>query len=143
LCPNYGFPYESHFKLPIIKNKITTKRIFKSRISSFEQKNNVKGLWTSLNFVKKSKVRKYIKNQSSLFLKDHRDITKSQILRLQNDPTFKDRQKAIASISTMCLRLGFLNIFRILPNLTPYMKLEITKLSPSSPSRNSNKHLFY
>ena len=27
LCPNYGFPYESHFHLPIIVNKSLTKTV--------------------------------------------------------------------------------------------------------------------
>lgn len=58
LCPNYGFPYESHFRLPIIINKDITYKIFKNRIQKFEKENNRQGLWKSLNFVKWSALRK-------------------------------------------------------------------------------------
>ena len=32
LCPNYGFPYESHFRIPIFMNKAFTYKIFNSFI---------------------------------------------------------------------------------------------------------------
>ena len=32
LCPNYSFPYESHFKIPIIINKKLTYSIFKKKL---------------------------------------------------------------------------------------------------------------
>ena len=38
LCPNYAFPYESHFKLPIIFNKRVTETLFKKYIHNFESK---------------------------------------------------------------------------------------------------------
>ena len=55
LCPNYGFPFESHFSIPIIFNKKLTALIFKKRIEIFEKINACEGLWDSLNFVKKVK----------------------------------------------------------------------------------------
>ena len=36
LCPNYTFPYEPHFRIPIILNKAVTFKFFKSYISRFE-----------------------------------------------------------------------------------------------------------
>ena len=38
LCPNYDFPYEPHFVIPIIINKKITKFIFNSKIKNFEKK---------------------------------------------------------------------------------------------------------
>ena len=55
LCPNYGFPYESHFQIPIILNKNLTYKIFKKHIQNFEKKNDYLGMWDSINFVKKKR----------------------------------------------------------------------------------------
>jgi len=50
--PNYMFPFELHFLIPIIINKNITSYFYKNRINNFEIKNNCVGLWNSLNFVK-------------------------------------------------------------------------------------------
>ena len=58
LCPNYGFPYESHFGLPIVVNKKLTYLLFGKKIERYETKHGCEGLWESLNFVKWSGVNK-------------------------------------------------------------------------------------
>ena len=62
LCPNYGFPYESHFRIPVIFNKKITFYIFKKLIRVFENKNDCVGLWDSLNFVKKREIMNHLKD---------------------------------------------------------------------------------
>ena len=56
LCPNYSFPYESHFGVPVIFSKSLTFNIFQRYIKKFEQDNSSNGLWSSLNFVKLKQV---------------------------------------------------------------------------------------
>ena len=55
LCPNYAFPYESHFHIPIFINKEITYFFFKNKINAYEFQQNSKGLWNSLNYVKKNR----------------------------------------------------------------------------------------
>ena len=56
LCPNYDFPYEPHFIIPIIYNKEITYKIFKKKIISHEEKTGELGLWDGLNFCSKKKL---------------------------------------------------------------------------------------
>ena len=51
LCPNYDFPYESHYIIPIIINKKITKFFFKNYIEKKEMQTNYKGCWEGLNFI--------------------------------------------------------------------------------------------
>ena len=124
LCPNYGMPYESHFKLPIIFNKKITYRVFASYICNFEKINNFNGLWNSLNFVKKSNVKKYISNSNKLKLFDDLTIIDYLVSRLLHDKNFKKRQKFIGLVATVFNKFGMINLLKIFPNFIPYMKLE-------------------
>tara|TARA_B100000029_G_scaffold332070_1_gene324292 strand:- start:3676 stop:4494 length:819 start_codon:yes stop_codon:yes gene_type:complete len=128
LCPNYGFPYESHFRIPIIINKVITYRIFKKYIHKFEKEDNSDGLWDSLNFVSKNKVFSYLKQINSLNAIDRREILEQMVLRLNTDVEFKKRQSFVGLIALTLLRLNLLKIFNLLPNLSPYMKLELIKV---------------
>ena len=40
LCPNYSFPYESHFKIPILLNKNTTYFFLKIKLIDLKKKKN-------------------------------------------------------------------------------------------------------
>ena len=127
LCPNYGFPYESHFRIPILINKEITYFIFQNYIRSFEKKNNCHGLWKSLNFVNKREVFNYIKYSNdikNLKIYDDLSILDYLVDRISNDPEFRKRQRIIGKIAILIKGLGLLNIFKLLPNLVPYMKLK-------------------
>ena len=128
LCPNYGFPYESHFRIPIVINKKITYRIFKKYIHKFEKEDHSNGLWDSLNFVSKSKVLLYLKENDSLIVSDKKEILEQMVLRLKTDVEFKKRQSFVGVIALIMLRLNLLKIFKFLPNLSPYMKLELIKV---------------
>jgi len=127
LAPNYGFPYESHFCIPVIFNKKLTYHIFKTHINSFEKENNFTGLWKSLNMIKKKNLLNYIERNKNLKFVDHLDINKQLILRVLFDEEFKKRQKLIGLFSLLLYRLKLINIFNFFPNLYPYMFIEISK----------------
>ena len=55
LCPNYDFPYESHYVIPIIINKKITKFFFKNKIRIHDKKHNLTNHWENINFVSKKK----------------------------------------------------------------------------------------
>ena len=130
LCPNYGFPYESHFRIPVIFNKNIIYYIFKKLIRIFETKNDCLGLWDSLNFVKKREIMNHLKvSQYSKNLKivDHLSILDFMVNRIINDREFRKRQRSIGIIAIALKGLGLLNIFKLFPNFIPYMKLEFSR----------------
>ena len=130
LCPNYGFPYESHFRIPVVFNKAITYFIFKNFIKRFEKKNDCLGLWESLNFVKKREVFNHLKiakYKKNLKIIDNLAILDFMVNRFLNDQEFRKRQRIIGAIAIVLKRLGFLNIFKLFPYFIPYMKLEFYK----------------
>jgi len=131
LCPNYGFPFESHFSIPIIFNKKLTALIFKKRIEIFEKINECEGLWDSLNFVKKSQIIKEVRNsdiKSKLKLIDHKSIINTMAFRSLKDVEFKKRHPIIAFFAKFLIRVKFFEFLKIFPNILPYMKLEFIKI---------------
>ncbi len=129
LAPNNGFPFESHFKIPIIINKKLTYLIFKKFINKFEKNNKCRGLWKSLNFVKKSEI---IFEYKRLFLKkyelyDQLSIMQKMIIRFTEDEQFRRRQKILGFISIFLKNIGLFRLIFLFPNFLPYMKLIFTK----------------
>ena len=130
LCPNYGFPYESHFRIPILLNKKITYCFFKKFIRSFENKNDCVGLWESLNFVKKRDVIDYLKDSiygKNLEMKDNLLILDFMVNRITSDREFRKRQRIIGTIAIALRGIGILNILKLFPNFIPYMKLEFSR----------------
>ena len=130
LCPNYGFPYESHFRIPVLLNKKITYYFFKKFIRRFENKNDCRGLWESLNFVKKRDVIDYLKDSiycKNLEMKDNLSILDFMVNRITSDREFRKRQRIIGTIAIALKGIGILNIFKLFPNFMPYMKLEFSR----------------
>ncbi len=130
LCPNYGFPYESHFKIPIILNKKVTYNLFKNYINKYELSNNCLGLWGSLNFVKKSQLKKYCCINFSMIgftIIDDKSIMDEMVARISYDSEFKKRQSFVGKIAVILKRVGLFNFVKFFPNFLPYMKLVFVK----------------
>jgi len=126
LCPNYGFPYESHFSLPIILNKKLTYAVFKKSIKRQESENRTHGLWQSLNFVKWSDV-KVQAEQCGLDIWFDTSILRRMIGRFQCDEAFAQRQKSVGWLARLALRSGAVRAFEtpVLRMFNPYMHLVI------------------
>ena len=139
LCPNYGFPYESHFKIPIIVNKKITYYFFKEYIQKYEEKNNFKGLWKSLNLIKKKELKNFLKknkyNNNLTLYNDYLSIIDFMIERIFKDREFRKRQKFVGFIAFILFKFGAIKILKYFPDYIPYMKLEFKlKLSKNNKS---------
>lgn len=131
LCPNYGFPYESHFGLPVIWNKRITGALFRQRIDRFEQMNGVEGLYHSLNFVRLSQVRKAVR-EKGLTLDVDTGIVREMIRRLGTDPAFRQRKRIMALPAIFLDRTGLLDRLlrlRIVEDYLPYMQITLRRIS--------------
>ena len=128
LCPNYSFPYESHFKLPILVNKKVTYFFFKNKINNFEKKTKSQGLWDSLNFIKMRNIKSYCL-MSDLEFKYCNQVFKDIINRLDEDKEFKKRQWVVGFIAKQLKKFGIIYLLNrsIFHNFHPYMKIIIKK----------------
>ena len=128
LCPNYSFPYESHFKIPIIINKKLTYSIFKKKIKKYEKENKSLGLWDSLNFIKMRKIKSYCLNNRLKFTYCN-TVFDDVIKRIEQDQDFKKRQKFVGTCAKYLKKIGIIKLLnkKVFYFFHPYMKLEITK----------------
>ena len=130
LCPNYVFPFEINFSIPIIINKSLTFKLFKNYIKKFEKNNNFIGLWKSLNFVSKSKIKKHLESYEKVNkykITDDKSIIDFMINRLITDSEFQRRHKIIGKASLLLKKLHLIKIFKFFSNYLPYMKLILKK----------------
>lgn len=131
LCPNYGFPYESHFRMPVLWNKSFTEVAFRQRIARLEREMDTEGLFRSLNFVTLRQVRRAAP-KAGLLLKVDTSIIEEMIDRLDADPHFRQRQAWLAPIAGSLKRTGLLSTLldsAMAQDFLPYMQLEFTRTS--------------
>jgi SAM-dependent methyltransferase len=122
LCPNYAFPYESHFGIPIIVGPGVTRRLFRRRIDHLERVLDASSLWDSLNFITVGAFRRECRAQG-LEVAFDRQIMTRMLARLDTDAEFAARQGAMARIARVLARAGAGRLLEILPaDLGPYMK---------------------
>ena len=128
-APNYDFPYEPHFVIPIVINKKITKFIFNNKIKKSESKDtgNEEGLWEGLSFIGKREVENFlIKNNYSYFF--DLSIKDRMLNRIINDKELKRRQGLGGKLAIIAKNLYldklFFDFFKI---PFPYMKLSIDK----------------
>ena len=128
LCPNYAFPWEPHFRLPIVGGKALTHAVFARAITAYERDHDYAGLWASLNFVTKRQVLSYARTAGLRVASDER-IMRRMFARLFTDPAFAARQRALAGTAKLFYRLGFTRAFE-LPGVrlfSPFMALRLSK----------------
>ena len=127
LAPNYDFPYEPHFVIPIIINKKITKFFFKNKIKRSEIKTNEIGLWEGLYFLGKKEVERYLTTNNYSYYFDF-EIKQRMFNRIIQDKEFKRRQGIGGSLAIFAKNL-YLDklIFDFFKVPFPYMKLIIDK----------------
>jgi SAM-dependent methyltransferase len=125
LCPNYNFPYESHYKIPIIFNKKITKFFFNNKIKNHEKSKNSIGMWDDLNFIKKNYLKKYLEELNIKYYFD-KEIQNRIIDRMDYDKGLIERQGLIGKSAIFARKIKFDNfLFNILNIPFPYMKVVI------------------
>jgi SAM-dependent methyltransferase len=123
--PNFGFPFDYHFRIPLLINKKITGYFFKQKIARDELKNNCKGLWNSLNFITVKKLKLTLKNLGF-------EVTTSTLAydymcgQLLTDDGIIKRNNFIARIAKIAQFIGVLRIFRTkaLRNWIPFAIIE-------------------
>ena len=108
VCPNYAFPYEPHFFLPLVPFVPSlTRLLLPSRITQT-------GLWESLNFVTARQVRRWARRASTEVRFD-RGVLAEAVERFLADPVFAERHAGLGRVVRLLQRLGVVPLLRRLP----------------------------
>lgn len=128
LCPNYSFPYEPHYALPVILTKDLTRRVFRRSIARYDAKNDTGELWTSLNFIKKRTVIAFCRERGIPLSFDETIMTR-MVDKLWTDDAFAARQRVLGAPAKLLHRLGVTRLVEAFPLnlLSPYVKILLTK----------------
>ena len=108
VCPNYAFPYEPHFFLPIVPFVPSlTRLLLPGRITQT-------GLWESLNFVTARQVRRWAR-RASVEVRFNRGVLAEAVERFLADPVFAERHAGLRRVVRLLQRLGVVPLLRRLP----------------------------
>ncbi|MDA7962718.1 MAG: class I SAM-dependent methyltransferase [Gammaproteobacteria bacterium] len=132
LFPNYTFPYEPHFSLPIFFGKALTHRLFRRAIEGYERAHGCAGYWNSLNFVTYMQVKKACARIGLAHEFDTK-ILREMLGRMATDAAYRERQKRLSVIAAVVKAL-YLDLpfnWGVLRNFTPYLKLELRRAEPA------------
>jgi len=108
VCPNYSFPYEPHFFVPLLPFKPSATRWLLPRSTTDT------GLWESLNFVTARQVRRWA-SQAGLRIRFDRGVLAEALERFSNDPVFAERHGRLGAGVRILHRLGLVGLIRRFP----------------------------
>ena len=110
-CPNYTFPYEPHFAVPVVKPlPHLTEAIFRKKLDADRP------LWESLNFISCADVRSFA-TEHDLDVQFSPGLLYNALARLGTDPLFLDRHdgSAVVSIYKLLSKSGTISLLKHLP----------------------------
>jgi 2-polyprenyl-3-methyl-5-hydroxy-6-metoxy-1,4-benzoquinol methylase len=110
-CPNYLFPYEPHFNIPIFFSKKITEKIFKNKIFRKSELPDPSGTWKSLNWITVWQVSKIVNQLPMLTVAFNRLFLVSTLERVVSDKEFALRRSRW--VRTFIIGLIRLNIHRL------------------------------
>lgn len=115
VLPNYSFPYEQHFEIPIFFNKRVTEKFFGNRIRNHQGSPDPVGLWAELSWPTQRGLRKFMLSRAWPH-EFRRNVLGGYFARL-SEPHFMRRKGVlyrslrpllkVASPIVMALPLGF------------------------------------
>lgn len=123
-CPNYAFPFEPHFAIPLIPifPKLTRFLLSKKKSES--------GLWKSLNFISYRKVSAFSR-EANLFMAVEKGTMLASLTRLRFDEEFASRHKALKRIVDTPILFAILKRTLTLPvSLATPMNFVLSHSSP-------------
>lgn len=125
LCPNYTFPYEPHFGIPLLIGAKASRLAFSRRIERVERETDSLGLWNSLNFITANAVKRHCVRNGYKVVFDQA-ITGRMVGRLATDGEFAARQGLLGKL--LASSFSPTRIFAYLPSsILPYMKVIVSK----------------
>jgi len=91
-CPNYRFPYEPHFGIPIVGSKRLTGRLFERAIRHSKRVPDPDGLWRSLNWITVGMIDRICRGLGRVEWHYDRSAIARAFERVTRDPQFASRR---------------------------------------------------
>lgn len=108
VCPNYSFPYEPHFFVPLVPFAPALTRVILPRRMTRT------GLWESLNFLTARRLRRWARQQGAAITFDE-GVLAQAVDRFLADAIFAERHAGLRWFVRSVERLGLLPVLRRLP----------------------------
>lgn len=125
VMPNYAFPWEQHFNLPIVFNKRVTEKLFRQRIFDQQTFRNREGLWAELSWPTQSALRKFLES-SGWSHQFHKAVFEGYFDRL-NDSHFISRKGTLFAFLGPVIKLFNPVIVKLPFRLLPLIELTLSK----------------
>ena len=132
VLPNYSFPYEQHFEIPIILNKSVTERLFRNKIEDHKVSPDRKGLWTELSWPTQKALSRFLKS-SGWPHQFHKTVLGGYFDRL-SEPVFIGRKGGLFKALRPLIKLLKPVIIGLPLRVLPIIEFTIHKPSTSQPS---------
>lgn len=129
-CPNYLFPYESHFNIPNLFFKKLTERIYYKRIFGNKRMDDPKGVWNSLNWITVPRIILALRGMQNANVVFKRSMLELNLLRVINDEEFSARRPPwIRNIIRILVCLNLHRLGGCIPaSVQPTIDCSITRL---------------
>ncbi len=132
LLPNYNFPIEFHFMIPIIINKTITYKIFEKKITNFEDTHQRYGIWDSLNFITMKQIKNFFINKNYDVSNDKNYIERLLRRLVNNAKNKKNKRnnlhKILVLLANFVIKFNFIAYYKYLPLIFhPFIKIIVSK----------------
>lgn len=131
VLPNYSFPYEQHFEIPIILNKSVTERLFRKKIENRKVSPDPGGLWAELSWPTQKKLSKFLKS-SGWSHRFHKTVLGGYFDRL-SEPVFIGRKGGLYKALRPLIKLLKPVIMGLPLRVLPIIEFTIYKPVTSQP----------
>jgi SAM-dependent methyltransferase len=115
-CPNYRFPYEPHFGIPIVGSKALTERLFGRAIRGSRRVPDPEGLWQSLNWITVGTIDRICSGLRDVEWRYERSVVTRAFERVTRDPEFASRRAPwMRAASRLLVATGLHRLAALLP----------------------------
>jgi SAM-dependent methyltransferase len=108
VCPNYAFPYEPHFFVPLVPLKPSATRWLLPRSMT------ATGLWESLNFITARQVGRWA-SRAGVDARFDRGVLAEALDRFMSDSVFAERHRGLGTAARLLQRFGLVGLVRRFP----------------------------
>jgi SAM-dependent methyltransferase len=130
-CPNYLFPYEPHFNIPILFSKALTGHLMHSRIAAHTASSDPAGLWRSLNWISVPAVARVCRTLPKAKVTFDTGMLANALSRVVDDAQFAARRPTwLIALARLLVASRAHRLFALLPaSLQPLMDCRVQHIS--------------
>ena len=131
VLPNYSFPYEQHFEIPILINKSLTKKVFRKKIRKHALSPDPEGLWSELSWPTQKGLRAFL--LSSGITHEFRKTVLGGYFDRLDEPQFVARKGFVYKVLRPMIQILKPLILAVPHRIQPVIEFTMSKPDPESP----------